>query len=314
MFRPRLPGRPRGRRTQYAVVLTGAILIAAPLAFAATGDPLREGVRNGTTTQETEIIGNITAKTPKGGYVTRQSNIATGANGGGAAIYGCRTPAGGTATGSAPCLRASNLSAGNAFEFATSGGPIAGVISVGNPAAANPAAAPFTTNATAVATGLNADKVDGKDASELVGATGPAGPQGPAGISELRVAQLGISSVATCIASTVSGCPDILTRTVGAGNWLVEAKLTIDNNGGAAAATNNRCGLAQGATVLDEARNSLGANTATSQNESVALMAVVKDAADGATIALRCTEQGGETLQVEDVKLTTLRIDSVVGP
>jgi hypothetical protein len=293
------------------VILTAAILIAAPFAVAATGDPLREGVRNGTTAKETEIIGNITAKTGKGGYVTRQSNIATGANAGGAAIYGCRAPAGGTTTGSAPCLRASNLGAGNAFEFAASGGPIAGVISVGNPAAANPSAAPFTTNATAVATGLNADKVDGKDASELTGATGP---QGPAGISSLRVAQSSSTSIAACDANTVSGCPDILTRTVGAGNWLVQAKLTVDNNGVAAASTGNRCGLAQGTTVLDEARNSLGANSATSQNESVSLMAVVKDAADGATIAVRCTEQAGETLQVEDVKLTTLKIDSVVGP
>lgn len=302
---------PRGRWSHVAAALVAGILIGAPFAIAGTGDPLREGTRNGTTVRETEIIGRIAAQPGKGGYVTRQSNVATGANAGGAAVYGCRTPAGGTATGSAPCLRASNLSGGNAFEFASSGGPVAGVISVGNPAVANAAAAPFVTNATAVATGLNADKVDGKNASELVGATGP---QGPAGVTELRLSQANSAAVATCVATNVSGCPNITTRTLGAGNWLVQAKLTIDNNGAAAASPSNRCGLAQGTTVLDEARNSLGANSAVSQNEAVALTAVVKDAADGTTIALRCTEQAGETLNVEDVKLTALQITSVVGP
>lgn len=48
-----------------------------------------------------------------------------------------RTPVGGTATGTAPCLRASNLAGGNAFEFASSGGPTAGLISIGDPAAPN---------------------------------------------------------------------------------------------------------------------------------------------------------------------------------
>ncbi len=72
--------------------------------------------------------------------------------------------------------------------------------------------------------------------------------------------------------------------------------------------------LAQDTTVLDEARNSLGANTATSQNEAVALMAIVKDVANGTTVGLRCTEQAGENLQVEDVKLTATQVQSVVGP
>lgn len=303
-----------------AAGLTAVALLGAPLAFAGTGDPLKEGVRNGTTSTETEIIGRIDAKTGKGGFVTRQSNISTGAKAGGAAIYGCRTPIGGTSAGSAPCLRASNLSNGNAFEFAASGGPAAGLISVGNPAVPNPAAAPFITNATGVATGLNADKVDGKDASELVGATGPTGPAGPtgatgpSGTTEARISQDANEQVPTCLGSTVSACPDLLSRTLGAGSWLIQAKLTIDNNGGAAASTNNRCGLAQGATVLDEARNALGANTATSQNEAVALMAIVKDVADGTSIGLRCTEQAGETLQAEDLKLTAVQVQSVVGP
>jgi hypothetical protein len=58
-------------------------------------------------------------------------------------------------------VRASNLAAGRAFEFNTNSGTEVGQIT--GPATA----APFTTTATGVATGLNADKVDGKDATDL---------------------------------------------------------------------------------------------------------------------------------------------------
>src|ERR687890_201458 len=57
---------------------------------------------------ETEIIANNTT------YGTRQSNKRDGDGGG--AIYGCRSN-----TGNEPCLRASNLKGGRAFEFATVG-------------------------------------------------------------------------------------------------------------------------------------------------------------------------------------------------
>lgn len=149
-----------------AGIVTAAVLAGSPFAVAATGDALKQGQRNGTTVKETEIIGDIAAKTGKGGYVTRQSNTATGPNAGGAVVYGCRTT-GNTLTGSAPCLRASNLAGGYAFEFASPSGQ-AGAITVGDPNAPN-LGKPFTTNATGVATGLNADQVDGKSASDLLG-------------------------------------------------------------------------------------------------------------------------------------------------
>src|SRR3954447_14888005 len=92
--------------------------VSANAATVAAGDPIRAEVRNGTTAKETEIIGKFDASTgSKGGYVTRQSNTQTGAKAGGGAIYGCRGAVGGTASGSAPCLRVSNLAAGFAFEF-----------------------------------------------------------------------------------------------------------------------------------------------------------------------------------------------------
>jgi hypothetical protein len=158
--------RARGRPLAIGTIIAAA-LIASPFAVAATGDALKQGTRNGTATRETQIIGKLTAKQPIGGYVTRQSNLKEGIKAGGAAIYGCRSPQGGSGEGRAPCLRANNLAGGFAFEFATTDGGIGGFISVGDPTVPNDGK-PFTTNATGVATGLNADRVDGKDAADLV--------------------------------------------------------------------------------------------------------------------------------------------------
>jgi hypothetical protein len=153
--------------------------VGANVAQVAAGDPIRAEVRTGTTSKETEIIGKFNASTgSKGGYVTRQSNTQTGAKAGGGAIYGCRGAAGGSASGSAPCVRAVNLAAGYAFEFSSAGG-VAGLIAVGDGTTPSPTARPFTTNANGVATGLNADRVDGQDASDIAATPGP--PNGAAG-------------------------------------------------------------------------------------------------------------------------------------
>ena len=143
-------------------ILASALLVAllvAPLAGAfGEGNSVRGGARNPSPdsrrayTKETQIIANVNS------YGTRQSNKS---NNGGGAVYGCRSAAGGTPKGNEPCVRASNLADGRAFEFNANGGTEVGAIT--GPAAA----APFTTTATGVATGLNADKVDGKDATDL---------------------------------------------------------------------------------------------------------------------------------------------------
>src|SRR3954466_2420870 len=104
-------------------------------------------------TKETEII----ADTPT--YGTRQSNKRDGDGGG--AIYGCRSN-----PGNEPCIRSNNLKGGRAFEFVTVGKE-AGRIEVGG----DHTGAPFTPNATGVATGLNADQVDGKSATDFAAAT-----------------------------------------------------------------------------------------------------------------------------------------------
>src|SRR3954454_11808575 len=97
---------------------------------------------------ETEIIANTST------YGTRQSNKKDGDGGG--AGYGCRSSA-----GNEPCVRANNLKGGRAFEFATVGAE-GGFIETGNVNGA-----PFSTNATGVAKGLNADRVDGKEGADL---------------------------------------------------------------------------------------------------------------------------------------------------
>ena len=134
---------------------------AAPRADSArTRDVLREGVRNGTATRETQIIGNIGATSGKtGGYTTRQSNKS--ATGGGA-IYGCRST---SAANALPCVRANNLASGKAFEFSAASAASAGTITLGT---GGDAKKPFTTNATGVADGLNADRVDGLNGAQLV--------------------------------------------------------------------------------------------------------------------------------------------------
>jgi hypothetical protein len=143
-------------------ILASALLVAllvSPFAGAfGEGSAVRGGARNPSSdarrayTKETQIIANVNT------FGTRQSNKS---NNGGGAVYGCHSGAGGSEKGNEPCLRASNLEAGRAFEFNSNSGTEVGRIT-------GPAnAAPFTTTATGVATGLNADKVDGKDATDL---------------------------------------------------------------------------------------------------------------------------------------------------
>lgn len=149
------------RPSPATVIATIALLVAIGGTAYATGEgaPILGGVRNpggGTTkalSKETQIIAS------NGTYGTRQSNKSSS---GGGAIYGCRSGAGGTAAGNEPCIRANNLSKGLAFEFATTGTQ-GGLITTGATSGA-----PFTTTATGVASGLNADRVDSLDADQIV--------------------------------------------------------------------------------------------------------------------------------------------------
>jgi hypothetical protein len=140
----------------FATIIAVALIVSPFAVAAGEGDPLEGGTRNPSTnqsqalTRETEVIANTAT------YGTRQSNKS---NNGGGAIYGCRAT-----QGTNPCLRAVNLANGRAFEFQSTATE-AGRIDVGG---GGDSVRPFSTNATGVATGLNADRVDGFDQAQLV--------------------------------------------------------------------------------------------------------------------------------------------------
>jgi hypothetical protein len=148
-----------GRTLRYILVGALALAIGIPSVAIGFGEgrTMLLGKRNPSPSgskalkSETEIIAS------NGTYGTRQSNKKDGDGGG--AIYGCRSSA-----GAEPCIRANNLKGGRAFEFDTVGKE-AGRIETGDVNGA-----PFTTNATGTATGLNADKVDGKEAADFTAA------------------------------------------------------------------------------------------------------------------------------------------------
>jgi hypothetical protein len=138
------------------VLLTAVVLAVGitPFAVAADGDPVRAGGRT-TFTDITRILGN------SAGYATQQSNLRSGD--GGAARYGCRSSA-----DNEFCLLSKNVGGGGSFRFQSTNSLIGGSIEVDVPQGRSQSdARPFTTNATGVATGLNADQVDGASADDL---------------------------------------------------------------------------------------------------------------------------------------------------
>jgi hypothetical protein len=146
-----------GRTLRYILVGALALAIGIPSVAAGFGEgrSLLLGKRNPSAkkalSSETQIVSSNST------YSTRQSNKKDGDGGG--AIYGCRSSA-----GAEPCVRANNLKGGRAFEFETVGKE-AGRIETGDTTGA-----PFTTNATGTATGLNADRVDGREAADFAAA------------------------------------------------------------------------------------------------------------------------------------------------
>ena len=142
----------------YAVAAALILAIGIPSAAVGFGEGrvMHIGKRNPdrqSLNRETKIISSNST------YSTRQSNLTNGDGGG--AIYGCRAD-----YNREPCVRASNLKGGRAFEFETVGRE-AGRMQVGDPAHA-----PFSTNATGTVENLSADKVDGRDSADFAEASG----------------------------------------------------------------------------------------------------------------------------------------------
>jgi hypothetical protein len=161
-----------------AVVLA---LVIAPLAVAQTTGLIggKRNPRSGAFSTETQVI----AKNSTWGM--RYSNRAVG--GGGGLLFGCRSEPGGTPAGHYPCARSRNVANGLAFEFLTAG-PVVGTITAGK---GGDSTKPFTTNATGVATGLNAERVGSQTPAQLTSAAVSAVQQG---LSFARVSAAGANA------------------------------------------------------------------------------------------------------------------------
>src|SRR3954452_2833880 len=154
---------PKGQGKYLVISSVLLALLVAPFAVAADGDAVRAGGRT-TFTSITRVLGDSST------YATQQSNLRNGD--GGAARYGCRSSA-----ANEYCLLSKNTGGGGSFRFTSANSLLGGVFDADPPAGKTARdAKPFTTNATGVATGLNADEVDGMSATDIVKAaqTNPA--------------------------------------------------------------------------------------------------------------------------------------------
>src|SRR3954454_5652932 len=154
---------PKGQGKYLVISSLILALLVAPLALAANGDPMTAGGRT-TFTKITRVLGDSST------YATQQSNLREGD--GGAARYGCRSSA-----ANEMCLLSKNTGGGGSFRFQSLNSLLGGSIEVMPPSGKTATdAKPFTTNAHGVATGLNADEVDGMSADQIVAAAKTAGP------------------------------------------------------------------------------------------------------------------------------------------
>jgi hypothetical protein len=140
---------------------------------------------------------------------------------------------------------------------------------------------------------------------------GTQGPPGPAGVAELRVASNGARDVPQCSDQGLNDCPNLVTRTLGAGNWLVQAKLDVSTFG---AVFLDHCGLEQGSSELDRADFQLERLGDHADIETIALTGVLTNVANGTTIALRCSEEPGEDIFAAHMVITAAKVTTVVGP
>jgi hypothetical protein len=156
-------------------------LLVTPFALGAgEGKPVKLGKRNppkGAAKKTTQVF----AKTKAGKYTMKFTNTRAG----GAGLLSCKSALNVVDIAnpklSTPCLRVSNSRAGEAFQFHSATGALVGLIQVGSSLTTpNPNARPFVTNATGEALGLNADKVDGLNAADIITAARADAPAGEA--------------------------------------------------------------------------------------------------------------------------------------
>jgi hypothetical protein len=143
---------------------------------------------------------------------------------------------------------------------------------------------------------------------------GAQGPAGPAGVAEVRVASNGTPDVPHCTDQRLIDCPNLLTRTLGAGSWVIQAKLDVSNGDFSKTYPLDQCGLEQGSSELDRADFQLEAFGDHADIANLTLTGVLTDVANGTTIAVRCTEQTGEDIREFHMQITALKVTTVTGP
>jgi hypothetical protein len=140
---------------------------------------------------------------------------------------------------------------------------------------------------------------------------GAQGPPGPAGVTEVRVSPNSARDVPQCSDQDLMDCPNLVTRTLGAGNWLVQAKLDVSSFGGVFL---DHCGLEQGSSELDRADFQLAKLGDHADIETIALTGVLTNVANGTTVALRCSEEPGEGIFAAHMVITAAKVTTVTGP
>ncbi len=237
MKRLRSSLRGQGKWTLFSAL--GLALIASPFAVAGDGDSMRVGARNFANTKETNISGQK-VKT----FATRQSNLLEGD--GGSATYGCRS-----SFANEPCLSVFALRTARAFDFRSRGNEGGRITVEGSPNPRNNR--PFSTNATGVATGLNADEVDGKSATDFLGRTEKAADSDKVDgkdSTELDTDGFSARSGTNILAFVANTDQEVVsTGNLPAGKYLLTAKVIANNN--EAVARQVDCSLRLGATEVD---------------------------------------------------------------
>ena len=131
--------------------------------------------------------------------------------------------------------------------------------------------------------------------------------------SRVRLATSENESVPTCTGA-LTFCPNLLSVVLPADNWLVQANFTMRNNGNPAI-LGATCGLVQDdVTTLEEVQSeALAVRAAIGSTEAAAVTDVLTDVPADSRIALRCSAEADEHLDVDDVVITAVEVGTVTG-
>ena len=155
------------------------------------------------------------------------------------------------------------------------------------------------------------------------GPAGAAGPQGPSGTANVRIAQEDFAEVPVCPGTELRDCTNLVELSLGsaapddARNWLIQAKLTINTPDGTAHDFNTSCGLVMAenqapTAVIDDVR--VGSLPLESEPKVVALTGVVTVRARNPLMAVRCTMEQFDEIDVADMTIWAIEVGTLTGP